>query len=362
MTLLESIWSPRDVKALTPAQLTVLADEIRGFLIEAVSRNGGHLGPNLGVVELTIALHRVFDSPADPIVWDTGHQSYVHKLLTGRMDGFSRLRQQRRGFRLPEPGRVRARLGRELARLDQPVVRRRAGQGAGPARRDEAAGRRRDRRRRPDRRHGLGGAEQHRRGQGPARGHRGQRQRPVLPAHHRRSRRSPRLGPGLAAVRAGARPGQDHALAHPAGRPAAVRDAARDQEGPEGRPAAAGAVRGSRAEVPRPGRRPRRAGARARARPGQGVRRSRPRARDHAEGPRLRAGRGERRGLPAPGPARRGGPDERRGTGRERLSARAVRAGRSGRGLRSSPTSWRRSARAGPTWWPLPRRCCTPRA
>jgi 1-deoxy-D-xylulose-5-phosphate synthase len=94
MTLLESIWSPRDVKALTPAQLNVLAAEIRGFLIEAVSRNGGHLGPNLGVVELTIALHRVFDSPADPIVWDTGHQSYVHKLLTGRMDGFSRLRQR----------------------------------------------------------------------------------------------------------------------------------------------------------------------------------------------------------------------------------------------------------------------------
>src|SRR5499433_1725189 len=94
MTLLESIWSPRDVKALPPDQLTTLAAEIRAFLIEAVSRNGGHLGPNLGVVELTIALHRVFDSPADPIVWDTGHQSYVHKLLTGRLDGFARLRQQ----------------------------------------------------------------------------------------------------------------------------------------------------------------------------------------------------------------------------------------------------------------------------
>src|SRR6266699_5603957 len=94
MTLLESIWSPRDVKALTPAELTVLAGEIRAFLIEAVSRNGGHLGPNLGVVELTIALHRVFDSPSDPIVWGTGHQSYVHKLLTGRMEGFARLRQQ----------------------------------------------------------------------------------------------------------------------------------------------------------------------------------------------------------------------------------------------------------------------------
>ena len=94
MRLLESIWSPQDVKALTPDELPVLASEIREFLIEAVSRNGGHLGPNLGVVELTIALHRVFDSPADPIVWDTGHQSYVHKLLTGRMEGFARLRQQ----------------------------------------------------------------------------------------------------------------------------------------------------------------------------------------------------------------------------------------------------------------------------
>ncbi len=94
MTLLESVGSPRDVKALSPDELPELADEIRTFLIEAVSRNGGHLGPNLGVVELTIALHRVFDSPADPIVWDTGHQSYVHKLLTGRLDGFGRLRQR----------------------------------------------------------------------------------------------------------------------------------------------------------------------------------------------------------------------------------------------------------------------------
>jgi 1-deoxy-D-xylulose-5-phosphate synthase len=94
MRLLESIWSPQDVKAMTPDELTVLAGEIRAFLIEAVSRNGGHLGPNLGVVELTIALHRVFDSPADPVVWDTGHQSYVHKLLTGRLEGFGRLRQQ----------------------------------------------------------------------------------------------------------------------------------------------------------------------------------------------------------------------------------------------------------------------------
>ncbi|HET7015086.1 MAG TPA: 1-deoxy-D-xylulose-5-phosphate synthase [Streptosporangiaceae bacterium] len=94
MTLLESVTSPRDVKALSQDELVQLASEIRAFLIEAVSRNGGHLGPNLGVVELTIALHRVFDSPADQIVWDTGHQSYVHKLLTGRMDGFGKLRQR----------------------------------------------------------------------------------------------------------------------------------------------------------------------------------------------------------------------------------------------------------------------------
>src|ERR1700745_3915763 len=94
MTLLESIWSPRDVKALSADELPVLASEIRVFLIEAVSRNGGHLGPNLGVVELTIALHRVFDSPSAPIVWDPGHQSYVHKLLTGRLEGFGRLRQR----------------------------------------------------------------------------------------------------------------------------------------------------------------------------------------------------------------------------------------------------------------------------
>ncbi|MER5351395.1 1-deoxy-D-xylulose-5-phosphate synthase [Kitasatospora sp. NPDC002551] len=91
MSLLSGITSPADLRALPAAELPRLADEIRDFLIDAVTRTGGHLGPNLGVVELTIALHRVFDSPRDRIVWDTGHQSYVHKLLTGRQD-FSRLR------------------------------------------------------------------------------------------------------------------------------------------------------------------------------------------------------------------------------------------------------------------------------
>ncbi|NUP34020.1 MAG: 1-deoxy-D-xylulose-5-phosphate synthase [Streptomycetaceae bacterium] len=93
MGLLESIRGPRDLKALSPEQLTVLAGEIREFLVDSVSRTGGHLGPNLGVVELTLALHRVFDSPHDKILWDTGHQSYVHKIVTGRHD-FAKLRQE----------------------------------------------------------------------------------------------------------------------------------------------------------------------------------------------------------------------------------------------------------------------------
>ena len=86
MSLLSSISTPRDLDALSSTQLDELAAEIRHFLITEVAKSGGHLGPNLGVVELTIALHRVFDSPRDPFIWDTGHQSYVHKLLTGRQD------------------------------------------------------------------------------------------------------------------------------------------------------------------------------------------------------------------------------------------------------------------------------------
>ncbi|MFI6208253.1 1-deoxy-D-xylulose-5-phosphate synthase [Streptomyces sp. NPDC051041] len=91
MSLLENIRGPRDLKALSEAELGELSREIREFLVRAVARTGGHLGPNLGVVELTVALHRVFESPADRILWDTGHQSYVHKLVTGRQD-FSKLR------------------------------------------------------------------------------------------------------------------------------------------------------------------------------------------------------------------------------------------------------------------------------
>jgi 1-deoxy-D-xylulose-5-phosphate synthase len=93
MVQLGSIGGPRDLRGLTPADLDELATSIRTFLIEEVSRTGGHLGPNLGVVELTLALHRVFTSPRDRIVFDTGHQAYVHKVLTGRQD-FSALRRR----------------------------------------------------------------------------------------------------------------------------------------------------------------------------------------------------------------------------------------------------------------------------
>jgi 1-deoxy-D-xylulose-5-phosphate synthase len=92
--LLSSIHSPEDLRELTADQLRELSLEIRSFLIENVSQTGGHLGPNLGVIELTIAVHRVFHSPRDPIIFDTGHQSYVHKILTGRQDQFPTLRQR----------------------------------------------------------------------------------------------------------------------------------------------------------------------------------------------------------------------------------------------------------------------------
>ena len=91
--LLGTIGSPADLKRLSAEQLTVLAAEIRDFLVAKVSRTGGHLGPNLGVVEMTLALHRVFDSPRDRILFDTGHQAYVHRIVTGRQEGFDLLRQ-----------------------------------------------------------------------------------------------------------------------------------------------------------------------------------------------------------------------------------------------------------------------------
>ena len=90
---LADIRQPSDLRGLTTPELEQLAAEIRDFVVAAVSETGGHLGSNLGAVELTLALHRVFDSPRDAILWDTGHQAYIHKIVTGRRGGFSQLRQ-----------------------------------------------------------------------------------------------------------------------------------------------------------------------------------------------------------------------------------------------------------------------------
>ena len=92
--MIDSIKGPEDIKALSQEELVALAAQIRSFLIEKVSKTGGHLGPNLGVVELTMAIHRIFDSPRDVVLFDTGHQSYVHKIITGRAGEFDRLRQR----------------------------------------------------------------------------------------------------------------------------------------------------------------------------------------------------------------------------------------------------------------------------
>ena len=92
MGVLDTIAGPRDLRRLSDDELDTLASEIRDRLITACAPVGGHLGPNLGVVELTLAVHRVFDSPRDRVVWDTGHQAYVHKMLTGRAAEFDRLR------------------------------------------------------------------------------------------------------------------------------------------------------------------------------------------------------------------------------------------------------------------------------
>ena len=91
--MLERIQKENDIKELNPEELLQLAEEIRHFLIEKTSKSGGHLASNLGVVELTIAMHLMFELPKDKIIWDVGHQSYTHKLLTGRKDQFDTLRK-----------------------------------------------------------------------------------------------------------------------------------------------------------------------------------------------------------------------------------------------------------------------------
>ena len=93
-SILENISSPKDLKILSLDQLSILSDELRSELISSVSKTGGHLGAGLGVIELTIALHYIFNAPKDKIIWDVGHQAYPHKILTGRKDKMNSLRQE----------------------------------------------------------------------------------------------------------------------------------------------------------------------------------------------------------------------------------------------------------------------------
>ena len=179
MSLLERIDGPDDLRSLRPDQMPALAEEIRRFLVEEVSRTGGHLGPNLGVVELTIAIHRVFDSPRDTVVFDTGHQSYVHKLLTGRHD-FTGLRTQ--GGLSGYPSRAESEHDVVENSHASASLSWAAGIATGRVVRGERDRHTRGghRRRRPHRRHGLGGPEQHRGRARPAARHRRQRQRALL--------------------------------------------------------------------------------------------------------------------------------------------------------------------------------------
>ena len=266
-------------------------------MISSVSITGGHLGPSLGVVEITLALHRVFDSPRDRILWDTGHQAYVHKLVTGRQDGFARLRKAGGLVGLPVARGVRARRDREQPRVDRAVLRRRAVEGLCAARR-EAARRSGRRRRGAHRRHVLGGAEQHRR-VAPAGRDRGQRQRPLLRPDHRRAGRAPGDAADDAGLREGPRQGQDDAHEDAGRRAAGLHRAARAEARRQGLPAAAGAVRGPRPEVLRADRRARRAGDGERAAQGARLRRAGDRACRDGQGLRLPAGDRRRGRLPA---------------------------------------------------------------
>ena len=205
MALLPGIAGPADVQRLDPSELPVLAAEIRDLLISSVSRTGGHLGPNLGAVELTIALHRVFTSPRDRILFDTGHQAYVHKMLTGRADRFDTLRKEGGLSGYPSA----AESEHDVIENSHASTALSYADGLAKAYRLRGEKRpvdRRRRRRRADRRHVLGGAEQHRRLR-PAGHHRRQRQRPVLRPDHRRARRAPGAPAAEPAVRARARRG-----------------------------------------------------------------------------------------------------------------------------------------------------------
>ncbi len=188
--LLDRIRTPADLRRLPVSALRQVADEVRAEMIDAVSTTGGHLGAGLGVVELTVALHHVFETPRDRLIWDVGHQTYPHKILTGRRDRIRTLRQggglsgfTKRSESEYDPFGAGPFLDLDLGRArlrDRPRSPRRA-----------QPCRQRHRRRRHDRRHGLRGDEQRGRAREPPR-RRAQRQRHVDRPAGRRAQRPPR--------------------------------------------------------------------------------------------------------------------------------------------------------------------------
>ena len=166
--LLSSIHSPQDLRDLTPDQLEELSLEIRSFLIEHVCQTGGHLGPNLGVIELTLAVHRIFDSPRDPIIFDTGHQGYVHKIRPAAKTN-SDVAAAPRAVGVPSPAESEHDWVANPHASTALSYAGRAGEGHSMQRKRH--GGRIRRRWFAHRRYGLGGSEQHRRLRRPAHGH-----------------------------------------------------------------------------------------------------------------------------------------------------------------------------------------------
>ncbi len=155
-SLLQTIDDPSDLRRLSRAELKTLAQQLRAYVLDSVSKTGGHLSSNLGTVELTVALHAVFDTPYDRVVWDVGHQTYPHKILTGRRERMASLRQFGGLSGFPQRAEEPVRHLRHGALLHQHLGR----PGHGPGRQAKGRGpprHRRHRRRRHDGRHGLRG-------------------------------------------------------------------------------------------------------------------------------------------------------------------------------------------------------------
>ena len=249
---------------------TALAAEIRDFLVEKVARTGGHLGPNLGVVELTLAMHRVFESPRDRLLFDTGHQAYVHKIVTGRRDSFDRLRQ--RGGLTGYPNQAES----EHDIIENCHASTALSYADGMAKAFALRG---------EKRHVVAIV-----GDGALTGgmcwealnNIAHAKHPVVivvndngrsyAPDDRRPGRPPRHAASESGLREGARPDQGLAGEDTAGRRPALRGAARGQEGHQGRGRAAGPLRGPRDQVRRPGRRARHAGRGERTAAGQELR------------------------------------------------------------------------------------------